>query len=54
MYNIVLTYVRSESIVEKEIPYTVTANSYEEAVAWVQNEADKRVEQIGGTIISII
>ena len=53
MYNIILTYVRSGNIIEKEIPYIVTASSYEEAVAWVQAEADKRVEKIGGTIISI-
>jgi hypothetical protein len=54
MYNIILTYVKSGGIVEVEFPYIVTANSYEEAVAWVQVEADKRLEKMGGTIISIV
>ena len=53
MYNIILTYVRPNSIVEVEFHYTAMASSYEEAIAQVQVEADKRVAKMGGTIISI-
>jgi hypothetical protein len=54
MYNIKFTYLRSNGITEIVFEYEAYANSYEEAVQQVQAEADKRLEKMGGTIISIV
>lgn len=53
MYNINFIYLRTNNK-EMNFPYIVFANSYEEAVAWVQTQADDRVQKLGGSIISII
>jgi len=54
MYNIKFTYTNQSNTKTIEFPYIVYAESYEEAIALVQAEADDRVQKIGGTIISII
>lgn len=53
MYTITLKYLKPNSIIESVFEYIVNVNSYEEAINWVQSEADRRVDIMGGTIISI-
>jgi hypothetical protein len=54
MYNITFTYIRPNRTSETKFPYVVLANSYDEAIALIQVEANKRIENFGGTIVSII
>lgn len=54
MYNIRFTYLRSDGITQVVFNYEADANSYEEAIQQVQVEANKRIEKMGGTIISIV
>ena len=53
MYNITLTYIKSNAVSPVEIQYLVPAASYEEAVGMIQDRANVRVEIMGGTIVSI-
>ena len=53
MYNIIFKYLRSNNK-EMDFPYVVNANSYEEAVAIVQADANDRISKMGGSIISIV
>lgn len=53
MYNIIFKYLKKNNK-EMDFPYIVYANSYEEAVAIVQADADDRVSKLGGSIISIV
>jgi hypothetical protein len=54
MYNIDFIYLKSNGITQVTFQYVVYANSYEEAIEQVQVEANKRLEKMGGTIVSII
>lgn len=54
MYTIKLKYIKPGTMTPIEMTYIVPANSYEEAVELIKVEADKRVNVMGGTIVSII
>lgn len=54
MYNIKFTYLNQSNTKTTEFPYVVYANSYEEAIALVEADANDRIQKMGGTIISII
>lgn len=54
MYNIIFTYLKANNITQVEFVYNVIANSYQEAIDQVQLEAEKRINKMGGSIISII
>ncbi len=53
MYYITLNFLKDNAI-PIAIEYVAIANTYEEAVEQVQIEANKRLEKMGGSIISII
>ncbi len=54
MYNIKFTYLRADGITEIVFDYQAYASTYEEAIQQVQEEANKRLEKMGGTIVSIV
>jgi len=54
MYNIEFIYLKADGVAQIKFQYVAYANSYEEAIEQVQVEANKRLEKMGGTIISII
>ena len=54
MYSIRFTYLRSDGITQVVFNYEAAANSYEEAIQQVQVEANKRLEKMGGIIVSIV
>jgi len=53
MYNIEFIYLKADGVTQVTFLYVAYANSYEEAIEQVQLEANKRLEKIGGTIVSI-
>lgn len=53
MYTITFTYLKANNITEVDIIYQVIANSYQQAIDQVRDEANKRVEKMGGSIVSI-
>jgi len=53
MYNIEFIYLKNDGITQTTLHYVAYANSYQEAIEQVQVEANKRLQKMGGTIISI-
>jgi hypothetical protein len=53
MYNIQFIYLKADGVTQVIFPYVAYTNSYQEAVEQVKVEANKRLEKMGGTIISI-
>ena len=53
MYNVEFIYLKTDGITQIKFQYVAYANSHEEAIEQVQVEANKRLQKMGGTIISI-
>ena len=53
MYNIDLIYLKADGVTQVTFQYIAYTNSYEEAFEQVQVQANKRLEKMGGTIVSI-
>ena len=53
MYNIIFKYLKNNNT-EMDFPYIVFADSYENAIAIIQVQAEDRIAKSGGSIISII
>jgi hypothetical protein len=54
MYNIEFKYLRNNGITQVSFHYVSLADTYEQAIEEVKAEANKRLEKMGGSIISII
>jgi len=53
MYNIDFIYLKADGVTQVTFQYIAYTNSYEEAIEQVQVQANKRLEKMGGTIVSI-
>jgi len=53
MYNIEFIYLKADGVTQIAFQYVAYTKSYEEAIEQVQLEANKRLEKMGGTIVSI-
>jgi hypothetical protein len=53
MYNIEFIYLKNDGVTQVTFQYVAYTNSYEEAIEQVQVEANKRLEKMGGTVVSI-
>ena len=53
MYNVEFIYLKTDGITQVTFQYVAYTNNYGEAIEQVQVEANRFLEKMGGTIVSI-